>query len=103
MTGNFTSKVLDIRHIYCFALQYIITGSAFGGTITFQGSNDATNDPENQPPTNWSTVGSPVTVSAAGSTIVNFDGQGYAFFRVIYATSGSPNGSLTVLFNGKGA
>lgn len=101
--ASVASQVMDIRHIYCFSCQYVVAGSAFGGTLTFQGSNDIVDLENSQTPTNWSTIGSAVTISAAATTMINFDGQGFAYFRAIFATGGTPTGTLSVVFNGKGA
>lgn len=104
LASSFTSEVLDLRHLYCFSLQVIAAGSAFGGSWVFQGSNDEIDPTFTSPvPTNWTTIGSSTNVSAAGSTMTNLDGQGYAWGRFVFTTGGTPNGTLTVKFNGKGA
>lgn len=72
------SLIVEIKEARSYAVQLTITGSSFSGSIQVQGSNDMVN---------WGSDGSPATISAAGTTILNFSDRGYAYTRLAFTTA----------------
>lgn len=80
------------------SFQLVATGTA-AGTIQIQASNDkSVGLPPNQfQPTNWSNIGSSVTVSGAGAYIVPELELSYEYVRLVYTdtSGGSATGTLS--------
>lgn len=90
MASDTTSISKNVRQARCVAVQMIYTGTPVGSLI-IQASNDNVN---------FSAV-STTAVSAAGSTMINFDAPAWGYIRVFYdATSGA--GNLSARINAKG-
>lgn len=90
MSGDLTSVSYDLQEKSLAAMQAVYTGAPTG-SLQIQGSNDNVN---------WSSVGSPVAISAAGNTLVNLGLVGFQFMRAFYDfTSGT--GALTLIASGK--
>lgn len=94
------SELIDIRQIYTLAVQHTASGTV-AGTLTLQGSNDVIDPVNGYAPTNWATIGTPVTLSTPGSAMINLEAQGYAWFRVIF-TANAGSGALLVTLSAKG-
>lgn len=77
------------------SFQLVATGTA-AGTIQIQGSNDqAVGAPANQfQPTNWSNVGSAVTVTGIGAYLVPEIEMSYEYLRLSYVSTAT--GAMTV-------
>lgn len=81
------------------SFQLVATGTA-AGTIQIQASDDkAIGLPANQfQPTNWNNIGTPVTVSGAGSYLVPSGTEiSYEYLRLVYtdASGGSATGNIS--------
>lgn len=112
---NSNSQYQQLKSIYTYAIQAIITGTPTG-TIKLQASADPeTNDTQyntsaNLPPavapTHWVDItGSTFTVSTLnGSVMWNVVGVGYNYVRVVYTdtSGGASTATMTITFNGKG-
>jgi hypothetical protein len=106
MTGTITSKAIDMRQIYGYAVQGIFTGTPLG-SIKLQASCDSppTNEVGGPAPTNWSDIQeSSQSISGAGNWLPNVIGSFYNWVRVVYTptTPGSNAGTLNVRMNAKG-
>lgn len=107
MTTTLNSAPLEMAYMLGFCMQVIYTGAPVGSLI-LQVSNDVPSPMDANfqyagfVPTNWTTLPTTTTaISAAGSTIFNFDGQYYRYVRANYVPS-SGSGSLTITGNTKG-
>lgn len=97
-----TSSVISLEHIYTFALQYTTFGTTGAGTIQMQVSCDPGTNGQGQGVTNWANLDTATTVPGTiGSGIINKDGIGYKWLRVIY-TANSGTGTILVTVNTKG-
>lgn len=63
------------------------TPTTFGGSLQYKISNDGTN---------WTAKGSPVAISAAGSTVTEWADVGFCFIQAVYTPTG---GNTTLLVN----
>lgn len=90
-----------IMNSFGYAIQALLTGAPVG-SIQLQGSNDpGPNASYTAAPVNWSNVGSPTAVSAAGVYLINMPDTYYNWVRAIYTPS-SGTGTVAILFNAKG-
>ncbi len=80
------------------SFQVVTTGSATAGTLQAQFSNDIIT------PTNWTNVGSPVTVTGAAVWGIPAIETSYNFLRLIYTdtSTGAGNGVITARINSFG-
>ncbi len=82
------------------SFQAVVTGSSSAGTLQMQGSNDYPGEKQGTlfTPTNWSNVGSAVTVSAPGVFLIPSTECSYEYIRVTYTdtSSGSGNGVISI-------
>lgn len=120
LNANYNSPYVQLKNIYTYAIQAIITGTPTG-TIQIQASNDPeTNDTQTNAPTvdgqkplnppsvapvNWTTItNSPFSVTSAGIEFWNVNFVGYNYVRVQYIDSsgGTSTATMTIVFNGKG-
>jgi hypothetical protein len=105
MIANINSPGIDLQDIKGISLQAIYTGSP-NGTLKVQVSNDivdvgSSNDQASSV-INWTDYpSSSVAISAAGSSIWNYDGFNYRWIRLVFTFS-SGTGTLNVSFSGKG-
>lgn len=90
MSLTLTSVSYDLTEKSLAAMQAVYTGSPTG-SLQVQGSNDDLN---------WSSVGSAVAISAAGSTLQNIGLVGFQFMRAVYTPSGG-TGALTLIASAK--
>ena len=111
--GNITSATFDIRQIYRLSGQVVVgAGASTAGSLQLQFSNDPPSSVLSQSPiaaTNWSNLGSAVTISGAGVLPILFSSQpfsdvGYAWLRAVYTDSsgGAGLGLIKVNLNTQG-
>lgn len=84
-------------------VQADVAGSLFAGNYQIQGSNEIglSNDINGSSIVNWFNVGSPLTISAAGSAGVQVADIGYQWLRVKF-TPNSGTGKVTFSISYKG-
>lgn len=99
--SNQTSPILNCGDVYCISIVSTFAGGTPSGVLKFQGSNDMGDKEDGTGVVNWADIGTPRTLSAAGTFADNLDAIGYKFIRVVYTAGGT--GTMTVWFNGKGA
>lgn len=100
---NQASPAIPIQQVFSISAQVIVTGSSTG-SLQFQVSNDTadlctTDSKGNLVPTNWSNLGTAVTVGSAGITLI---GQTYVcnqFMRAVWTHNNGSAGTLTVQVN----
>lgn len=115
LNASFNSNYVPLKSIFMYTMAAIYTATV-AGTIKLQASNDPeTNDTQynvsgNRPPSvapiNWVDVtDSTFVLAGAGETMWNVRYIGYNYVRVVFTdTSGGTNsGTMTIIFNGKGA
>jgi hypothetical protein len=85
------SLVAEIKEARTFSVQIITAGSSFSGSVQVQASDDNIN---------WASDGSPFTISAAGSQMLNFPDRGYAYVRLAF-TAVTGVGTLNALISAK--
>jgi hypothetical protein len=111
--ANITSATFDIRQIYRLSGQVVVgAGASTAGTLQLQYSNDPVSSVMGTLPisaTNWSNLGTAVTVAGAAVQSILFSTQpftdvGYAWLRAVYTdTSGGTGlGKVTVNLNTQG-
>lgn len=100
-TTKVTSKVINLSHIYTYALQYVAAGSVASGSLQVQGSCDMGINEQGDGVTNWANIDSAVSISTLGTAIINKDAVGWKWLRVEY-TPASGNGTFTLIVNCKG-
>lgn len=103
LSGSFTtdqtSQSVPIDQMFGYAIQAKYSGTAPVGVLTIQGTNDDASNPLVTP--TWSDEQPPIAITAAGDTMINFQGRFYRFFRVkLTVTSGTI--VISVRFNDKG-
>lgn len=79
--------------------QAVFSNTTAAGTLQVQGSNDyATGLPPGQfIPTNWSSVGSPITVSSSATVYMTPEIETcYEYMRLIYTDTGGGTSTATV-------
>lgn len=96
--ATLTSAPAVLDSIYGFAMQAVAAGTGTG-TLAIQGSCDPFSDQYPQLVTNWTQV--TTAAIAAGTVLVNLDGQHYKWVRVVYTRAGG-TGTLTVNMHAKG-
>ena len=105
MNATVASNPQLIDQIYGFAVEVTATGGTAAGSVQVQGSlTDVDVYAANAGNiSTWSNISSAITISAAGSQIVNFDAQYYKWFRVRFTNStGAVTDLLTVKYGAKG-
>lgn len=97
-SGTISSNAQWSDMIIRFSFQAVVTGSA-SGTIIAQASNDFfVGAPPNQfKPTNWSNIGSSVTVTNTGVYIIPEIESSYEYIRLTYTdtSGGTATGSIS--------
>lgn len=102
-----TSAIFQVYNAFIFAVQVVFTGTPTGN-FKLQGSCDPAEKaigmgpPYTNPttmPVNWTDIaGTTVTVSAAGSFIVNYADPGFNWVRVVYTdTSGGTSTAVVTV------
>jgi hypothetical protein len=100
LTSNITSNAIELTHMVHYAVQIVFTGTGINGSFQVQGSCDK----EVGSITNWTDIGAPVAVTAAGSVLLEDVDVGYKFARVVWTDSSSTDGTVTsARYNIKGA
>ena len=90
-----------LMNAFGYCIQAVLTGAPVG-SLQLQGSNDpGPNASYTTAPTNWSNVGSPTAISAAGVFLINMPDTYYNWVRAVY-TPTSGTGTVAILFNAKG-
>lgn len=96
---NVNSQILWARDIVRISVQAVVTGSTADGTLQLQFSNDQATGakPEQFTPTNWSNLGSAVTVAAAGVFAIDETECSYEYLRLVWTdtSSGANNGNVS--------
>ncbi len=79
------------------SIQFVATGTA-AGNFQLQASNDQnTGLPnDNFVPSHWNNIGSPVTVSGAGSYLAPFIELSYEYLRLVYTDTSGGTASLLI-------
>lgn len=96
MSGNITSKVMDLGQVQqAAAIQSVFSGSP-AGSLKLQISNDiiAVSSDPNTGVTNWDDYGNAYTIAAAGSYTFNIGNIGYRWARLVFTASGGSTGTL---------
>jgi hypothetical protein len=107
MTTALVSSAVELDHIYGLAVQAVYTGTP-SGILKLQASCDvpAAYATAGTVPTNWTDItGASVSISAAGTALINLDGQHYNWVRLVFTPTlpGSNAGTLNARLNLKGA
>lgn len=100
-TTKVVSKIINLSHIYTYALQYIAAGSSAAGSLQVYGSCDQGINEQGDGVTNWAAIDSAVTISTIGTVIINKDAVGWKWFKAEY-TPASGTGTFTLQINCKG-
>ena len=106
-SGTVTSGGIFIGNTYTYSL-HGFWGAGGTGSIVVQASNDDValgqgTASASQLVTNWAPIPSgTIAVSGAGSTILNFDGVGYAWLRAVYTATGGTATTMALNYFGKG-
>lgn len=100
-TTAVTSTIVPLINVYAFALQAVVTGSVFAGAYQMYISCDEGLDESGTGVTNWATLDSAVTISAATTTIVNKPDIAYRWLKVVF-TPNNGTGTLTLTVSTKG-
>lgn len=84
-----TSSLIPLDQIIKMSGQVIVGAGTSGGTLQLQVSNDITNasnmaGQSNFVPSNWSNLGSAVTINAAGVTLIAQQDLCYRWLRAVY-------------------
>jgi hypothetical protein len=99
--ANQVSDILDANQLLKISAQVIVAAQATG-SVQLQVSNDVCaygGATANQfAPTNWSNLGSPVSITAAGVSLVAQQDLCYRWLRAIYTdgSAGAEDGAITV-------
>lgn len=102
MNANITGGPVLIDQIYGFCIQITASGSTPAGSFQVQTSVDDVGVAGTV--TNWANCGSAIVVSAAGTTLTNFDAQYGKWMQVVFTKSTGAVGDLaTVKYGLKGA
>jgi len=88
VTVTASSVSIEADFMVSVSAQAVLTGSSPTGTLQFYASNDIAN------PTNWSAVGSAVSVNATGVWLVPAFDTCYSFIKLVW-TKSSGTGTLT--------
>lgn len=98
--ATISTEAILIDQIYGMSFQAVYTGSPVGSLIV-ELSNDITSEGESV--TNWTECSdTEVSISAAGNSLINYDGVHAKWARVTY-TKTSGTGSLSLTYFAKGA
>ena len=99
-TTPVTSTIIPMDAVYSYCLQAIAAGSVIAGSYQLYASC-IQGDVDGAEITDWAKVDSAVTLTTAGSTIINKDGIAYRWFKVVF-TPASGTGTLTLVLSTKG-
>ncbi len=77
------------------SMQVVATGSNAAGTVVLQVSNDAVFPPN--APTNWSTIGSTITVSGPGTQLIPATNISYEWMRASFTSSEPGEQTITTV------
>ena len=100
-TTAYNSNPIFLGHIYGLSFQSVFTGS-MTGSLQLQVSNDFGNDESiGSGVTNWTNFGSSVSVTGAGSFIINQDAIYFRWARLVY-TNATNSGNFSATMNVKG-
>jgi len=95
MSGDVTSKVIDLGDVQLGSIQNVFTGVPVG-SLFLEISNDII-DPSTDPNvgvTNWDSYGAVHSIVAASSHTFNISNMGYKWLRVRFTQSGGSAGVL---------
>lgn len=95
------SNAIDCNQLFKLSAQVIASSGTSNGTLQLQVSNDIQAGNQNFGNliwTNWSNLGSAVTVNAAGSTLIAQQDMCYKALRALYtdASGGTASATITV-------
>ena len=85
--------------IYKFSAQISVPSGTVTGSVQLQVSNDevTANYLSLQEPTNWSNLGSPVSLTTSGTSLITQQDSCYRSLRVVFTSSdGGASGLVTV-------
>lgn len=99
-TTPVTSTIVPMDAVYSYCLQTIVAGASIAGSFQLYGSCEEGGD-QGQGVTAWAPIDSAVTLTTAGSTLINKDGIAYRWFKVVF-TPASGTGTLTLVLSTKG-
>lgn len=100
-TTKVVSPIINLSHIYTYALQYTTAGSDAKGSLQIYGSCDQGINEQGDGVTNWAAIDSAVAISTIGTAIINKDAVGWKWFKAEY-TPASGTGTFTLQINCKG-
>lgn len=106
-SGSVNSPGIYLANMYVYSM-HGIWGAGGTGSIVIQASNDdvpfninGTSSSSNV--VNWAPIaGGTMTVSGAGSSLLNFDGIGYLWVRAAFVTTGGTSATVVLNYFGKG-
>lgn len=97
--ATITSSPIDINQIIKMSAQVVVGSGTAGGSLQLQVSNDYTPAGAfftNQVFTNWSNLGSAVTVTGAGATLIAQQDLCYRALRAIYTDTSTGTGTAKI-------
>jgi hypothetical protein len=100
---NASGSIIDVNQVFMISAQCISTGSSTG-SVQLQISNDLranlATDANGYPiPVNWSSLGSPATVTAGSVTYIAATQVCGQFVRALYTKNNGSAGTITVNIN----
>lgn len=98
-SANITSSAIDMSQIFKMSAQVIVGTGSSTGSLQLQVSNDHSTGAQqfnNQTFTNWSNLGSAVSVSGSGSTLIAQQDMCYKALRAIYTDGSSGTGTARI-------
>lgn len=100
--ATITSAPIDCSQLFKMSVQVVVAGGTATGSMQMQVSNDHSTGAQlfnNQTFTNWSNLGSPVTVTTTGSQLIAQQDVCYKAIRAVYTDGSSGSGSATISVN----
>lgn len=100
--ATITSLPIDLSQMFKLSAQVVVGTGTATGSLQLQVSNDHSTGAQlfnNQTFTNWSNLGSPVSITGAGVTLVAQQDVCYKALRAVYTDSSSGAGSATITVN----
>jgi hypothetical protein len=92
---NQTSQPIDTTTALLASVQVVVTGTSTG-TVTIQGSNDASSDGvQNTAPSNFTALAAGTAVAGGNNYIIPLQNLCYNWIRVVYTAGNAQAGTLT--------
>lgn len=88
LAASITSNIVNLSQSVVAALQSVYNTAGVVGSLQYQVSNDEIN---------WTNKGSPISITASGNTMTEWDAIGFTFARAVYTrTSGTLDLTINV-------